>query len=141
MAKKEQNPEGLALIVQLAGKLGVDLENSHVAIATEEIGASVRMYDGSLEARILPSSDHRCMYVDSPRSPSIYIELVDHQRDTSVPDGAVYSIRACMPLGNMGLKNYNDLNGDVWRVYVGKNGIILDDPARRRAADLVKVKK
>lgn len=140
MVKKEQNVEGLALVVKLAGQLGVDLENSHVAIATETIGASVRMHDGSLEARILPLSTRRII-VDSPRSPSVYIELVNHQQDISAPVGAVYCILACMPVDSMGQKSYQQLNGDVYRVYVGKNGIILDDPARRRAADLVKVKK
>jgi hypothetical protein len=30
------------------------------------------------------------------------------------------------------------LNGDVYSVYVGKTGIILDDSGRRRVADLLK---
>ena len=94
------------------------------------------MYDGSLEATIFSSNGRVCVY--SPRSPGASIELVNHQRDSSAPEGAVYRVQAFMPQDSMGEKIYHALNGDVFCVYVGRNGIIFDDAARRRAADLLK---
>jgi len=138
MEKKTKNPERVALVAQLAEQLGVDLKDTSVATATANQSAKARMYDGSLEATVV-SSRRGSVYIDSPRSPSIFIELVDHQRDALAPEGAIYCIQATMPKENpYGEQYYESLNGDVFNVYVGINGIILDDAERKRAAKLFK---
>ncbi|MBS3088643.1 hypothetical protein J4402_02575 [Candidatus Pacearchaeota archaeon] len=130
MAKK-QNVKGLALIVQLASELGVNLKDTKVAIATDKGSAKARLYDGSLEVNLY-SLNRPTVTVDSPRNPGIVIALVDHQRDLA-PEDAIYCITAHMPQQD----GTNDaLNGDVYSVFVGPKGIILDESARRRVTEL-----
>jgi hypothetical protein len=87
-----------------------------------------------LEVTVL-SLNRPTVKIESPRNPGVYIEMVDHQRDSLAPTDAIYSIGAYMPKQEA---NGVCLNGDVYKVYVGKNGIILDDGARQRARHLPK---
>ena len=130
--KNKQNPERLALVMQLAEMLGVDLKDSSLVIATDGKPVKVRVQDGALEATVT-SADRPQVRIESLRAPGIYIEMVNHQRD-SAPEGAIYRISAYMPqpIDPSGVA----LNGDVYEVYVGRNGIILDNAARERAARL-----
>lgn len=134
MAKK-QNVRGLAVIAQLAEQLGVDLKDTHLAVATDKHEAKARFHDGSLEVTLL----HLCrptVRIESPRAPGIYIEVVDHQRDVMAPQGAIYCITAYMPdptKENAGVF----LNGDAYSVYVGKEGILLCDATRKRVTELL----
>ena len=123
---KKQNAKGLALIVQLASRLGVNLKDTEVAIATDKKPAKAKLYDSSLEVTLY-SLNRPTVTVDSPRCPGVSIELVDHQRDLA-PEGAVYCIRAYMP--NQDGSNMA-LNGDVYCVFIGPKGIILDEPGRK----------
>ncbi|MFA5855870.1 MAG: hypothetical protein WC867_00800 [Candidatus Pacearchaeota archaeon] len=128
-----QNEEGLATIKYLADQLGVNLNDERTAIATASESAKVRMYNGSLEAKLIPTS-RGAVTIESPRSPGIYIELVDHTKDVLAPVGAIYQITTYMPSKNdSGIQ----LNGDIYSVYVGKEGLILSQEARIRAANLL----
>jgi hypothetical protein len=129
--ERTQNEKGLALIAQLAQQLNVDLKDSSVAIATESQPAKARTYDGSIEATV-HSSNRNVVRIDSPRNPGICIEMVDHQRDMLAPKGAIYEIKAYMP-DPTGEDRYT-LNGDVFSVYVGREGIIIDKSGRNRIA-------
>ncbi len=130
----ENKPEALSALKTLADLLGVDLKDMATAIATPQQSATARMYDRSLEAELV-SSSRRTAYVSSPRAPSIRITLVDPQLDSLAPEGAIYEISTFMPPTDS-RPGGTMLNGDVFCVYVGRNGIILDDPVLRRAAEL-----
>lgn len=130
---KRKNTEGLAIIAQLAEQLGVDLEDAHHAVATNQHDAVARYSDGSLEVRLTSFVSRPIVTIESPRSPGIYIELVDHQRDLA-PEGAIYRIKAYMPDSNRKTGG-TELCGEIYCIYVGKEGIILDDISRR---DLLK---
>ena len=128
----EGNEERLAAIKYLADQLGVNPGDQSIAIATNKRIAKVRMNDGSLEATISPSSRGPIVHVESPRSPGIWIQLVDHLKDPSAPKGAIYEIQAYIPKD----QGCEMLNGDIYSIYVGRRGLIFDDPGRRRAAEL-----
>ena len=72
--------------------------------------------------------------VEAKNAPGIYIELVEEILPP-FPEGALYRIRTYSPDEKTGWIS-ELLNGDVFAVYVGKNGLILDYPARMRAAKL-----
>lgn len=131
MAK--QNEKALGAINYLASQLGVNLNDQRIAIATDTESAKVRMHDGSLEAMIEP---HRMrVYVESPRARGIIIQLVDHNKNLA-PEGAVYEI---MVYKHDDVDNCDEiLNGDVLNVYVGRDGLILSEAGRHRAAELLK---
>lgn len=93
---KRKNAEGLKIISQLAEQLGVDLKDVHRAVATNQHEAVASFSDGSLEVR-LTSLVRPTVRIESPRSPGVYVELVDHQRDVAAPKGAIYQVRAYMP--------------------------------------------
>jgi hypothetical protein len=133
MAKK-QNPKNYALIAQLAEQLKVDLKDAQFAVTTPNKEAKARFHDGSLEVTLLPLN-RPTVKIDSPRAPSIVVEMVDHQRDSLAPKEAIYVITACMPNPSDG-RNYF-LNGDVYDIFVGKGGIILSDSGRKRVAELL----
>ena len=126
---KRGNTKGLTIIARLAEQLGVDLKNAHCAVATDRHEAVARFSDGSLEVR-LTSLVRPTVRIESPRSPGIYIELVDHQRDIAAPEGAIYRIKAYMP-DSAGRNGGDELNGEVYSVYIGKQGILLDDLSKR----------
>lgn len=129
MTQKESD---LALLAQLADRLGSGLRDASFAVATDRQPASVRAFNNSIEAKLYTSGD---VTVQSPRAPRIDIRLVDPNNSyfCLAPEGAIYEITVCKPTENGPLES---LNGDVATVYIGKNGIILDEPARRRAAEL-----
>ncbi len=129
----EKKPEALSVLMTLADLLGVDLNDSRTAIATPQHSATARMYDGSLEAKVIPTV-YGIVDVSSPRGPTIQIKLVDQNKDRLAPAGAIYEITSYCPGAAM-------LNGEVFCVYVGKDGIILDDSALRRAAELYNKKE
>lgn len=130
---KRKNTKGLAIIAQLAEQLGVDLKEAHHAVATSSHEAVANFADGSLEVR-LTSLMRPTVRIESPRSSGIYIELVDHQRDIAAPEGAIYHVKAYMP-DSTGRNGGDELNGDTHSVYIGKQGIILDDAAKRRVLE------
>jgi hypothetical protein len=134
MADTTIKKEAFAALKSLADFLKVDLKDTRTAVATPLNDASVRMFDGSLEARIVPTSSGT-VYITSPRAPGIMIDLVNHQKDGLAPPEAIYCITSYMPLPDQGGAG-EVLNGDVYSVYVGANGIILDDSALRRASEL-----
>ena len=72
--------------------------------------------------------------VKAENAPGIYIELTEGS-SPPFPEGALYRIRAYVPDEKTGWIT-EILNGDIYTVYVGKNGLILDEPARMRAAKL-----
>lgn len=123
--------EKLALLYGLADELGVDLADQRVAIATARKDATARMFDGSLEAKVIPTS-RGSVEIETPRGSGIMIDLVDHKRDSLAPKEAVYVVKTYMPSDSGNLS----LNGDVASVYVGPQGIILNGAARMRAANL-----
>ena len=131
--------EAASALKNLADLFKIDLKNSRLAIATVRESATVRMYDGSLEARLVPSV-RGTVYITSPRSPGICIDLVDHQRDVLAPAEAIYSIAAYMPNPD-GNEPGTALNGHVYNIYIGKNGIILDDNGLKRASEIFQKKK
>lgn len=132
---KKQNVQGRVIIAQLAERLGVDLKDINLAIATEKSEATARFHDGSLEVRLTPLS-RPTIRIESPRSPGIYVELVDHQRDVTAPKEAIYHIKSYMP-NPTGRDGGVELNGEVYSVYVGKQGILLDADAKRRVSELL----
>lgn len=113
--------DAMAALLTLADIIGVDLSDVSMAVATKEKDAKARLYDGSLEANI-STLRSGMVKVGSPRNPSVMIKLVDHQKDPTVPEGAIYEILALMPTPE-GVPNV--LNGDVYSVYVGRQGIII----------------
>jgi len=129
--EKKQNEKALSLILSLAEELGVDLKDERTAIATEGATAKVKMYDNSLETTIFERSNGAAAHIKAPRAPSILIELVNPMEDEFSPDGAVYKITAYKPKKD---KVHEALNGDVFSVYIGKKGIMLNDAAKLRIA-------
>lgn len=127
MSKKESS---LAALKVIADNLGVDLGGGEIAISTPGKGVIARTHDGALEVRVSSNT----IEIDSPRSPGIRIELVDHTKDTYAPKEAVYEIQA-YTLSESGGR-ISILNGDFYSIYVGHKGLILDDASRRRARDL-----
>ncbi|PLW79668.1 hypothetical protein C0585_06765 [Candidatus Woesearchaeota archaeon] len=118
----KNNEKNLSTIMYLAEQLGINLDDKRTAIATPEEMSTARMYDGSLEARVIPNS-RPAVEIETPRGPGIWIELVDHTRDLA-PEGAIYQIRTYVPKED----HKEGLTGDVYSVYVGKTGIMLDLP-------------
>lgn len=137
MAKKPtpRQEAGLAALHTLADLLKVDLEGGQLAIATPDEEATARMHDGSIEARVVPTI-RGTVYVTAPRSPGIVVELVDHTRNSLAPKEAIYEIRSYSPDPDRPAGTGTSLNGDVANVYVGPEGIILSDAARRMAQKL-----
>ena len=134
--KKKENPKSPAPTAQIMEQAGNGSNNSEFTIAKDN-KAKVRLHDGSLEVTLL-SLGRPTALIDSPRAPGISVELVDHQNDYAPPD-AIYCITAYMP--NLSNKNAPIcLNGDVYQIYVGSRGIILDDSARKRVAEILSKK-
>ncbi len=135
MTKKETDYE---LLMQLAERLKVNLDTKDCVIATPKKLAFARTSGGELE--VMLSGSQEVVAVEGKRLPGIRISLIDHTNSLSelAPAEAIYEISAYMP--NSDKRFVGDggtaLNGDVATVYVGKNGIILDEPARKRAAKL-----
>lgn len=127
---KCKNIEGLKIITQLAEQLGVDLKDVHRAVATDHHEAIASFSDGSLEVR-LTSLVRPTVRIESPRSPGVYVQLVDHQRDVTAPKGAIYQVKAYMP-DSTGRNGGEELNGEVYSIYIGKQGILLDELSKRR---------
>ena len=131
--------EIVAALQLLSEKLGVK-NAQDIAIATPGKSAVARMYDGSLEARVFPFNSH-AVRITSPRAPGVYIQLVD-QSDVLAPAEAIYKITAFIPdqaPATDGQYLDTSLNGDLYSVYVGRKGIILDKIQRERAAKLPKI--
>lgn len=128
-----QDSENLSLIMQLAEKLGINLKDSRLAIATRKQRAKARTHDGSLEITVIDDLNRPTVRIDSPRASGIWVELVDNRKD-SAPKGAIYRITTYMPYYLLGSTEEFGLNaltgGDIYEVYVGREGIILNKPKR-----------
>jgi len=122
----------LALLKQLAEELGVKLDSKeNMVISTLDSPAKIKD-TGGLEVQVLYGDT---IHVNFPRAPGISIELVNPQssRFVSAPEGAVYEITAHLPRDG---SDYS-LNGEVYSVYVGKSGIILDRAGKTRVCEAV----
>ena len=129
----DQKEDALAALKSLASILGVDLTTTNIAIATPNSSATARFHDSSIEAKVVQWGDVR---IETPRGPGIYIKLVDHQREF-VPPEAIFRIEAYMPdRKNSSSCPGTTLNGDIYSINVGVEGLILDDAAIKRAAKL-----
>ena len=131
MAKTTVKKEAVSALKNLADLLKVNLNDSRIAIATARESATVRMYDGSIEAALVPTSQGT-LYIESPRSPGVIVELVDHQKDVLAPADAIYQIQAFMPTSD----SRELLNGHIATIYVGREGLILNDAGLRRASEV-----
>jgi hypothetical protein len=133
-SKKE---EDYSLLLQLAEKLGVQLDISP-AISTPKKLAFAKAHDDKLE--VMLSSFQEVVAVEGKKLSGIRIQLIDPTSPSYslAPAGAMYEISAYMPDSNKRFVGDGGtaLNGHVATVYVGKDGIILDEPALRRASDL-----
>jgi hypothetical protein len=129
--RKKQDPEDLAMINYIAERLGVKLDDQHEAVATKRKSGRVRMYDGSLEVEVLPTVNGAAS-VEAPKSPGVWIDLVDHTKDAA-PEGAIYRISAYKRTGD-GDNCREGLRGHVYHVFVGHEGIILDELSMRDVA-------
>ncbi len=129
-----ENSEILGALKILSDALGVNLSDLSIAISTEEKSAKVRAANNSLEATLI--SAFNVMNVESPRAPGIEIKLVDRNKDEPLsvlaPPGAVYRIEAYRHLESGGRES---LSGDVNVIYIGYNGIILNENSKRHIAE------
>jgi hypothetical protein len=132
---KKQNVKGLAILSELANMLNVNLKDSGLAIATDRKSAKVSFSDGSLEATLFSSLNGPTVKIDSPRNPGIWIEMVDHTRYSDAPKGAIYRIISYMPE-----REGRDisLDGDIFSIYVGREGLILSESAKERVTRFLK---
>ncbi|HLC32684.1 MAG TPA: hypothetical protein VJJ82_02565 [Candidatus Nanoarchaeia archaeon] len=129
-----QDPTALAALVYLAQKCGVKLDDCHLAIATPEQDAKMRTQDGSLDVTLASRSYTGCpVLIQAPRAPGVIVELVDHVKDPLAPSDAIYKVRAYTPSGKPNNPVGQNLNGEISSIYIGKNGIILDETLCERA--------
>lgn len=124
--------ERLAIVKNLAEKLGVKLDDPNYAIATPSHIAKARNQSGSLEVNLY---SHDVVTIELSKAPRIAIKLVDLQNPHLAPEGAVYEIETSMY--DPSKEDYYLLNGDVATVHVGAFGFILDQVARVRASRLL----
>ena len=130
----DPNLEKLALMYSLADEFGFDVNSPGVTITTDKKSAKVKMYDDSLEATMVPSLEPT-VYIEAPKTPGVLVRLVDHVKNPLAPEGAIYQIGSYAPDEN---GSEHMLNHDVDFVYVGKDGIIIDDSGRERISKLEK---
>ncbi|HED06444.1 MAG TPA: hypothetical protein ENI61_07155 [Ignavibacteria bacterium] len=91
---------------------------------------------GDLTVRVFPGGR---LEITSKRGSSMIVEDLDFDasqvtKDFS-PEGAVYSVMVCAYDKNND-RMLEPLNGDIYMVHVGREGIILDKAARERARKL-----
>jgi len=127
----DKNEGILGALKYIAGQVGVDLGGGDVSIATDKKCGRARTYDGLLEVTVY-SSEVGVVEVESMRGQGVYVKLLDQGKKGLEPLGAILEIGAY----TKGAQGNETLNGDVYLVYVGKNGIILSDAGGERAAKL-----
>ncbi|MAH47993.1 hypothetical protein CMI37_19380 [Candidatus Pacearchaeota archaeon] len=120
-----------AAVAGVADLLGVDFSQNSIAVVTNEQTARSRTADGNVKVELWEDGD---VEVELDRGSGICLKLVDphNPRFANAPEGALYEISAYIP--REGSKE--PLNGDVASVYVGRDGIILNNAARHRVRKL-----
>lgn len=98
MGKKE-NPEDRRLVLNLADRLGVNLEKSRHAVATKGEDAIAEKSDGTLKATL---NEYGMILINGDRLPAICIEVIDPKdpNTSTAPKEAAYTIHAAADLGN-----------------------------------------
>jgi hypothetical protein len=123
-----QKPEGLAALEQIASILGIDLKNPNVAIATTTKTASARSYNGLLEARVYGGAiAGSSATIYTQEGMGIMFDKIDHVKQPGAPAEAIYAIQAFRPEGTCD----HILNGDTGVIYLGREGLILNNGLKR----------
>ena len=137
--------EDYALLIQLADRLGVELDTPKIYVATGRKNAMARTSDGSLEVAVRDGIND--VFIETPRGPGIQIKLVDPKKAyfALAPKDAFFEISAYTPSSDpdheIGDCKGECLNYDIWAIYVTREGLVLDSPALRRAEDLIVKRK
>jgi len=135
MTEKESD---YALLIQLAGRLKIDLRNPQCSVASGRKNAKARNSDGSLEVAVRDGIND--VFIETPRGPGVQIMLVDTSKSyfALAPKDAFFAIQAYMPSADdheIADCKGESLNHHIATIYVSREGLVLDPTALRRAED------